>query len=76
MHGHKPFGDDGHPDIEPSGEEVFYGGHPVVRKVEHGLAELPSRPARQRVELRSEQQWLKRQLADWDDFDFDDLEEL
>jgi hypothetical protein len=27
------------------------------------------RPARQRVELRNEQQSLRRQLSDWDDYD-------
>jgi hypothetical protein len=27
------------------------------------------RPARQRVELRNEQQHLRRQLSDWDDYD-------
>jgi len=27
------------------------------------------RPARQRVELRSEEKWLREQLSDWDDLD-------
>ena len=34
----------------------------------------PKKPARQRVELRNEQQSLRRQLSDWDDYeqlDFD-----
>jgi len=29
------------------------------------------KPARQRVELRSEQQSLRRQLSDWDDYEQD-----
>jgi hypothetical protein len=32
-----------------------------------------SRPARQRVELRSEEEWLRQQLSDWDDFDPEDV---
>ena len=32
------------------------------------------RPARQRVELRNEQQNLRKQLSDWDDYD-DDFEQ-
>jgi hypothetical protein len=32
------------------------------------------RPARERVELRSEQQMLRRQLSDWDDYDQDDFD--
>jgi hypothetical protein len=27
------------------------------------------RPARQRVELRSEEKWLRQQLSDWDDLE-------
>jgi hypothetical protein len=34
----------------------------------------PKRPARQRVELRNEQQSLRRQLSDWDDYEQDDFE--
>jgi hypothetical protein len=32
------------------------------------------KPARQRVELRNEQQTLRRQLSDWDDYDQDDFD--
>jgi hypothetical protein len=32
------------------------------------------RPARQRVELRHEQQTLRRQLSDWDDYEQDDFD--
>jgi len=31
----------------------------------------PKKPARQRVELRNEQQTLRRQLSDWDDYEQD-----
>lgn len=34
----------------------------------------PKRPARQRVELRNEQQNLRRQLSDWDDYGQDDFD--
>ena len=41
-----------------------------------GVQELrkPKKPARQRVELRSEQQSLRRQLSDWDDYGQDDFD--
>jgi hypothetical protein len=32
------------------------------------------KPARQRVELRNEQQSLRRQLSDWDDYGQDDFD--
>jgi hypothetical protein len=32
------------------------------------------KPARQRVELRNEQQTLRRQLSDWDDYGQDDFD--
>lgn len=32
------------------------------------------RPARERVELRNEQQMLRRQLSDWDDYDQEDFD--
>jgi len=32
------------------------------------------RPARQRVELRNEQQTLRRQLSDWDDYEQEDFD--
>jgi hypothetical protein len=34
----------------------------------------PKKPARQRVELRNEQQSLRRQLSDWDDYEQDDVD--
>ena len=41
-----------------------------------GVRELrkPKKPARQRVELRNEQQTLRRQLSDWDDYGQDDFD--
>jgi hypothetical protein len=35
---------------------------------------VDDRPARQRVELRREEEWLRRQLSDWDDFDDNGVE--
>jgi hypothetical protein len=37
-------------------------------------ARKQKKPARQRVELRSEQQSLRRQLSDWDDYGQDDFD--
>lgn len=37
-------------------------------------ARRQKKPARQRVELRSEQQHLRRQLSDWDDYEQDDID--
>ncbi len=37
-------------------------------------ARRPKKPARQRVELRTEQQNLRRQLSDWDDYGQDDID--
>jgi hypothetical protein len=34
----------------------------------------PKKPARQRVELRNEQQSLRRLLSDWDDYEQDDFD--
>ena len=34
----------------------------------------PKKPARQRVELRTEAQSLRRQLSDWDDYEQDDFD--
>lgn len=34
----------------------------------------PKKPARHRVELRNEQQSLRRQLSDWDDYGQDDFD--
>jgi hypothetical protein len=41
-----------------------------------GVRELrkPKKPARQRVELRNEQQSLRKQLSDWDDYGQDDFD--
>jgi hypothetical protein len=49
--------------------EVDDGGHDVndARK-----AKKP--PARQRVELRNEEQSLRKQLSDWDDYGQDDFD--
>ena len=37
-------------------------------------ARRQKKPARQRVELRNEQQNLRRQLSDWDDYEQDDID--
>jgi hypothetical protein len=37
-------------------------------------ARRPKKPARQRVELRTEAQNLRRQLSDWDDYEQDDID--
>ena len=34
----------------------------------------PKKPARQRVELRNEQQTLRKQLSDWDDYGQEDFD--
>ena len=39
-----------------------------------GDPQKPKKPARQRVELRNEQQSLRRQLSDWDDYEQDDFD--
>lgn len=58
-------------DTELFGNELgrLTGGH-----AEDGARRLPplDRPARQRVEQLEEEEWLKRQLSDWDDLDFED----
>jgi hypothetical protein len=43
---------------------------------EHGSRDVrkPKKPARQRVELRNEQQSLRRQLSDWEDYEQDDFD--
>ncbi len=41
---------------------------------EHGLVRPKPRNValtRQRLEMRDEEQWLRKQIADWDDEDFD-----
>ena len=37
-------------------------------------ARRQKKPARQRVELRTEAQNLRRQLSDWDDYEQDDID--
>ncbi len=37
-------------------------------------ARRQKKPARQRVELRTEAQNLQRQLSDWDDYEQDDID--
>ncbi len=39
-----------------------------------GDSRKPKKPARQRVELRTEAQSLRRQLSDWDDYEQDDFD--
>jgi hypothetical protein len=39
-----------------------------------GDSRKQKKPARQRVELRTEQQNLRRQLSDWDDYGQDDFD--
>ena len=41
---------------------------------EDGDSRKQKKPARQRVELRNEQQSLRRQLSDWDDYEQDDFD--
>jgi len=63
--GHEPhFFDDLESSDDLSDSDDDSGGDP--RK--------PKKPARQRVELRTEQQNLRRQLSDWDDYEQDDFD--
>jgi hypothetical protein len=41
---------------------------------EDGDSRKQKKPARQRVELRNEQQSLRRQLSDWDDYEQEDFD--
>jgi hypothetical protein len=41
---------------------------------DEGDSRKPKKPARQRVELRNEQQSLRRQLSDWDDYEQEDFD--
>ncbi len=41
---------------------------------DEGDSRKQKKPARQRVELRNEQQSLRRQLSDWDDYGQDDFD--
>jgi hypothetical protein len=52
-----------------SGDDVDDSDASSVRELRK-----PKRPARQRVELRNEQQTLRRQLSDWDDYAQDDFD--
>jgi hypothetical protein len=54
------------PESDESGDSNDDSGVRELRK--------PKKPARQRVELRSEQQSLRRQLSDWDDYGQDDFD--
>lgn len=58
--------------------EVFYDSEfdadefvESMLDVRDAKGERLERPARQRVELRSEEKWLRQQLSDWDDLDRD-----
>ena len=56
--------------------EDFESGDDHADDSASGVRELrkPKKPARQRVELRNEQQSLRRQLSDWDDYGQDDFD--
>jgi len=54
--------------------EDFESGDPLDDDDEDGDSRKQKKPARQRVELRNEQQSLRRQLSDWDDYEQDDFD--
>jgi hypothetical protein len=56
-------------DFESSDDADHGHAHSNVRELRK-----PKKPARQRVELRNEQQTLRRQLSDWDDYGQDDFD--
>jgi hypothetical protein len=56
-------------DLESGDDGDDSGGSSTVRELRK-----PKKPARQRVELRHEQQTLRRQLSDWDDYGQDDFD--
>ena len=56
-------------DFEPSDDPDDSDAETVSRD-----ARRQKKPARQRVELRNEQQSLRRQLSDWDDYEQDDID--
>jgi hypothetical protein len=69
----RPKQDAGH-DFDEAGlfsDEQFQAGEFIDGMEEDGATakRVDDRPARQRVELRREEEWLRRQLSDWDDFD-------
>jgi hypothetical protein len=54
--------------------EDFESDDQVDEDGEDGDSRKQKKPARQRVELRNEQQSLRRQLSDWDDYEQDDFD--
>ena len=54
--------------------EDFESEDPLDDEDEDGDSRKQKKPARQRVELRNEQQSLRRQLSDWDDYEQDDFD--
>jgi hypothetical protein len=52
----------------------FESADPLDDDDSDGDARKQKKPARQRVELRNEQQSLRRQLSDWDDYGQDDFD--
>jgi hypothetical protein len=54
--------------------EDFESGDALDDDEEDGDSRKQKKPARQRVELRNEQQSLRRQLSDWDDYEQDDFD--
>jgi hypothetical protein len=54
--------------------EDFESGDLLDDDDEDGDSRKQKKPARQRVELRNEQQSLRRQLSDWDDYEQDDFD--
>jgi hypothetical protein len=56
-------------DFESSDNHDDSDGNSNVRELRK-----PKKPARQRVELRNEQQSLRKQLSDWDDYGQDDFD--
>jgi hypothetical protein len=54
--------------------EEFESEDVVDDDEDDGDSRKQKKPARQRVELRNEQQSLRRQLSDWDDYEQDDFD--
>lgn len=52
-------------------DELESSDDPADSDDDTGDARRAKKPARQRVELRNEQQSLRRQLSDWDDYEQD-----
>ena len=55
-------------------EDLEAGDDSADSDDDSGDPRKPKKPARQRVELRNEQQSLRRQLSDWDDYPQDDFD--